>query len=319
MIGSGALADIGTVTITRNSNTKADATSKLTGGHNSWTLTITNAADGTTPTAFTPATLAKAINGTTHGVTGTDKDEADKLVAALKKVVVLDDTAAGSDGTAFATITLTGQAPAVATNNLRNIVSYVGYNGKYAAPSTGNINLYSGAISGTTAPKTFVGADTQFTVTSVNWAATPLVYCKDDTSNDSAFAKTGRYDVTYAYEEYNTTTKKYDAVKKSNGFSVTNTLDVPTVTVGKRELSSVSEDEIINVLKTNVDLNNNDSEHASITNLYEKYTGNTATPATYTGGKSTVKYVAVKENRNWDAGTQITFLVNINSAVFKEV
>ena len=121
--------------------------------------------------------------------------------------------------------------------------------------------------------------------------------------------------------------------KATTGLSVKNGFTVPTVNVTKRIVDSTDEPTITEVLTTNVDMNNNTSEHESIIDLVGASTFVAANAATIAGGtnhsdngtitndfiaftnltndgsKVTVKYAVVEESG-------INFLIPIN-ATFK--
>lgn len=144
---------------------------------------------------------------------------------------------------------------------------------------------------GATAGTTFKAVNT---TGPVNW--TP--------EGSSTLAKTGLY--TIEYRLY-TAADKYTS--RTQNVNVKNSVAIPTVKVTSRTVDTLEEDDIIKVLSTNVDMNNNDSDHKSITDLSSRASGIVAPTASTSGDKKTVKYAIVKDNYN----VQWNFYVPINS------
>lgn len=120
----------------------------------------------------------------------------------------------------------------------------------------------------------------------------------------STLAKTGLY--TIEYRLY-TAADKYTS--RTQNVNVKNSVAIPTVKVTSRTVDTLEEDDIIKVLSTNVDMNNNDSDHKSITDLSSRASGIVAPTASTSGDKKTVKYAIVKDNYD----VQWNFYVPINS------
>jgi len=114
------------------------------------------------------------------------------------------------------------------------------------------------------------------------------------TKTSNSLAKTGTYTVVYSF----TQNAKEATITKT--FAVSNSVFIPSVTVTTRNIDTLGESDIIAALKTNVDMNNNESEHESIAN--PAITSNTAT-------KAVVKSVEVVDNysNNW------TFVIPVNA------
>ena len=155
---------------------------------------------------------------------------------------------------------------------------------------------------GSTADTTFTAVNSTAGNDTIKW--TPL--------GSADLAKTGMY--TIEYRLYTSDTKY---TSRTQTFNVKNSVAIPTVTVTSRTVDSLSDPaDIIKVLSTNVDMNNNDSEHESIMNLYADT--NTTAPTASSTNKMTVKYATVKDAYTYNVNNVDTvdtwvFYVPINS------
>jgi len=149
----------------------------------------------------------------------------------------------------------------------------------------------------------------KLTINAVNTAASPIVWGdknKDGTDLWTDVARTGTYYVEYYYYDV-----KNNFVKNpiSQGFTVKNTLKLPTVDVLSKKVPSFSEDELKKVMKTSVDMNNNTSDYESIVNLCSgKDVDDGISSAD--GLKITYKYAIVEDNFG---GKVWNFYVPINT------
>ena len=133
---------------------------------------------------------------------------------------------------------------------------------------------------------------TIFVIDAINNDAVPF-YVSKDPSKDGVFAKTGAYTVTFNYKVNNK-----DASATTN-LTVKNSLYIPKVTVTKRVVDALAPSSIVEVLKADVDMNNNNSAYASIddSGMYsDVYVDGTTKEAEENNGKLTVKYVGVVED-----------------------
>ena len=98
------------------------------------------------------------------------------------------------------------------------------------------------------------------------------------------------YTIRYEIKEASKTT----STVKSQTFTVKNTMKLPTVSVNSRIADSLNDADIIANLSTDVDMNNNTSEHESIVKLDGTKTNSNNT--------KTVKYAVVEDtygNGTW--------------------
>lgn len=131
-----------------------------------------------------------------------------------------------------------------------------------------------------------------------------------DGADDIDFAKAGNYTIRFFYygTKKNSTTGTYEPdystyVKKDASVTVKDDMFIPTVSVENRSLTDYSEDGIKDALKTNVDMNCNTSNNASITGVWKGYTKRIAGQTdvtmvpidTDTSNTALCKYVAVQE------------------------
>ena len=122
----------------------------------------------------------------------------------------------------------------------------------------------------------------------------------------NTLARTGLYTIRYEIKEHS----KNTPTVKSQTFTVKNTMKLPTVTVDSRVVDSITNyDDIIKNLSTDVDMNNNISEHESIS--IDTTPNNTCKVKPNTNGTAaTVKYVIVEDTYD---GTTWNFYVPINA------
>ncbi len=116
----------------------------------------------------------------------------------------------------------------------------------------------------------------------------------------TTLARTGLYTIRYEIKEASKTT----STVKSQTFTVKNTMKLPTVSVNSRIADSLNDADIIANLSTDVDMNNNTSEHESIVKLDETKTNSNNT--------KTVKYAVVEDtygNGTWH------FFIPINATL----
>ena len=122
-------------------------------------------------------------------------------------------------------------------------------------------------------------------------------------NDNTTLAKTGSWTVE-ATLHYSKTNK--DAVK-TNTFTVKNSAKIPTVKVTTRNVDSLTFADIQKVLKTNVDMNNNNSDYDSIEGLEQKINnvdkltavGETVDATNSDGNKALVKNVVVVDG-DWN-------------------
>ncbi|MCM1493462.1 MAG: Ig-like domain-containing protein [Muribaculaceae bacterium] len=118
------------------------------------------------------------------------------------------------------------------------------------------------------------------------------------TRTSTSLAKTGTYTIEYSF------TQNGKEASKTRTVTVTNTVFIPTVSVTSRTVDSLADPDIVKVLKTNVDMNNNNSDYESIANPVDA--------SAPTATKRTVKSVEVVDNY----GVMWTFVIPVN-ATFK--
>ena len=112
--------------------------------------------------------------------------------------------------------------------------------------------------------------------------------------NDKAYtevARAGYYVLEYNLVYAKDTTK---TVKKTQSFTIKDKVLLPTVKVESRNIVGSTDDSVIEVLNTNVDMNNNVSNHESILDVLAA--DGTDPVATSNGTKLTVKYAIVEDN-----------------------
>ena len=241
--------------------------------------------------------------------------------ASLFEVTDFDKDDVGTDTTSGWVQGLDGGSVIVIdpTTALSNITMGVKYGTRYSL--TGE--LYDSANNvqavDTTGNAMVTADDGKFEIETFNLAAyiangVPYVV-SGDTNQDFWFAKPGAYSVEFHYDMGTKTNQK-----AATGLTVKNGLNIPKVNVPKRVVDSLDENTIIEALTTNVDMNNNTSEHESIVALLGARTtvaaaGDAMTDfvtfdgLTQNNDKVTVKYAVVDEDG-------ILYLIPIN-ATFK--
>ncbi len=90
-------------------------------------------------------------------------------------------------------------------------------------------------------------------------------------------------------------------VKKTQSFTITDKVVMPTVSVTSRKIYGTGLDDVKKNLTTNVDMNNNISEYESIIGMYDA-SGNDSIATTSKDTKLTVKYAEVEDNygKDWN-------------------
>ena len=126
-------------------------------------------------------------------------------------------------------------------------------------------------------------------------------YVVGNTSFDEVFAQPGKYTVQFTYKDSNKKTQK-----PTMNLTVTSSIWTPSVTVLNTTPESLTESDILAVLKADVDMNNNTSFHESIVGgMYSKLEWTDVagvmtlvqTPAeTNASGQFTTKYMGVTED-----------------------
>ena len=131
-------------------------------------------------------------------------------------------------------------------------------------------------------------------------------YVSGDATKDKYFARPGSYTVFFNYVDNNGKEKT-----GTNSVTVKNTMTVPKITVTSRTVDTISSEDIAKVLKTNVDMNNDESDYASVQSAM--LSGTVAASGDFMfdeadekDNKVTVKYVAVEEGKT-------VFYIPINS------
>lgn len=121
-------------------------------------------------------------------------------------------------------------------------------------------------------------------------------------------AKPGVYTIEYQLTTASGTTTRTQTV------NVKNSVAIPTVKVTSRTVDTLTSPGIIKVLSTNVDMNNNDSDHESIKTCAANANGVAPTVST-SGDKMTVKYVTIEDKYAHETYGTVTwtFYVPINS------
>jgi hypothetical protein len=133
------------------------------------------------------------------------------------------------------------------------------------------------------------------TVDPVNNDEKNLWFVAGSPERDGCFAVPNTYSVNFRYHlKKETNQTKY--TNKSISLKLTNGLFIPTVTATTRDVETVTVDSIIDALETNVDMNSNVSDNASILGLYGIWNGNGFDALTINGTKATVKYAEVLED-----------------------
>ena len=130
-----------------------------------------------------------------------------------------------------------------------------------------------------------------------------VTYNVTDKTSDQ-LAKVGTYTIEYRIYDNANDEDKYTS--KTNTVTVSNSVYVPTIAVTSRTVDSLSDADIIKVLKASVDMNNNTSDYASIVE-------NSLTVASESTTRKTIKSANVKDDYNT---TTWTFVVPVN-ATFK--
>ena len=199
--------------------------------------------------------------------------------------------------------TIISSVIATASSQISNVQAGVKY-GSYYTSDTGTVNLFKGKqnINGL---KTALGGYTdKITINTYNAVAEvgdKPIYVQGKPDADDNFAKTGSYTVVFTYIVDPDNTAK-DSEAKSN-LTLTNSIYIPEVDVPTRKVDSLDPNAIKDVLKASVDMNNNTSNHESITGFAglctpEKADGTPTAFANvdYTKTQTTIKYVIVEED-----------------------
>ena len=133
-------------------------------------------------------------------------------------------------------------------------------------------------------------------------AANNVKWYSDSTDNDT-LAKVGNYTIKYVI----TKTADNKTFEKTKTLSVKNSVVVPKVTVSSRTVDSLEKPDIMKVLVTNVDMNNNDESNSALTDIKAENAVN---------NKVTVKSAMVQDTYNTDDPNKKatwTFYVPINT------
>lgn len=180
-----------------------------------------------------------------------------------------------------------------AKNNITKIQALVKYGTENFNEATGNVDLFA------TAPNTYNSKNAtlgNLTSTSVKVVGTPggtVTYNVKDQTKNINVARSGNYVVEYRIYDDATDSDKYTT--KTRSLVVDNTAYIPKVDVTTTTLTTtVTDTNIKDVLTTTVDMNNNKSEHESITAANDFVAGGTTT-------KQTLKTVTVTDK--YDADT----------------
>jgi hypothetical protein len=152
--------------------------------------------------------------------------------------------------------------------------------------------------SGSDDPLTTFGTNVSFSSRATTGGA--IIWTKDG-SGDSTLAKIGTYTVKYKGKIGVDANKKDKTITQA--FTVKNTMTVPTVTVATRTADTLNGDDIVKCLKTNVDMNNDTSDYASIVDLLKKTEAGSDKYITLAenNSKKTVGYAVVEDSYNTGA------------------